>query len=231
MSDTSLNAVAIAIFTVVMLSLLGPLVQLSPFVPAVLTFAVLGLATVDNLSWQGRGGSLLTDWFANFSAEHRQRVVRHEAGHFLAAHLLNIPVTDYTLSAWEAFRQGQPGLGGVCFDCQELDAELAQGTLSAQLLDRYCTVWMAGATAEKLVYGDSQGGADDRQKFRTIWSGLRRPPAEGEQKERWAVLRSRTLLQDHWAAYEALVNAMEQRSSVDECRQAIVQHLPETQNV
>ncbi|MCY7391166.1 MAG: ATP-dependent Zn protease, partial [Leptolyngbyaceae cyanobacterium CAN_BIN12] len=100
MSQLSLNLVAISIFVITMSALLGPLVQLSPVVPAIATASVLGLAALDTLSWQGRGSTLMLDWLAGFSAEHRARIIRHEAGHFLVARQLDIPVTDYTLSAW-----------------------------------------------------------------------------------------------------------------------------------
>lgn len=204
-----------------MSSLLGPLLHLSPFVPAVAAFAILSVATVDTLSWQGKAGTLVVDWFNRFSPTHRARVVRHEAGHFLVAHLSNISVTGYTLSAWDAFRQGLPGYGGVQFDSEELQQAVEQGTIAAQLLDRYCTVLMAGIAAETLVYGNTEGGADDRQTLRFLWSQLRRPEAEAEQKQKWAAFQAKNLIQAHQPAYEALVTAMEQGASVEECCRAI----------
>lgn len=231
MSQTTLNLVAITIFTLVMTSLLGPLLHISPFVPAAAVFGILGVATLDTLNWQGRIGTLLVDWFAGFSAEHRARVLRHEAGHFLAAHLLDIPVTGYTLSAWEAFRQGQPGRGGVSFASEALDAELQQGKLSAQLVDRFCTVWMAGAAAEQLNYSNVEGGGDDRQKLRLLWAQLKRPDSEGALKERWASLQAKSLLEANWKAYEALVQAMEQRTPVELCCETIEQHLGQSTSV
>jgi hypothetical protein len=221
MSQTALNLVAITIFTLVMSTLLGPWLHLSPVVPAIAAFGLLGLATVDTLGWQGRGATLLVDWVAGFSPDHRDRVLRHEAGHFLVAHLLNIPITGYTLSAWEAFRQGQPGQGGVSFSSQELDAELERGVLSDQLIDRYCTVWMAGIAAENLLYGNAEGGGDDRQKLRILWTQLRRSSEQGLLKERWALLQAKTLIETHRAAYDALVDAMTSRLSPDECHQQI----------
>ena len=206
-----------------MTSLLGPLVHLSPVVPAIAAFGVLSFATLDTLSWQGRAGTLIVDWFNHFSTEHRTRVVQHEAGHFLVAHLLDIPITGYTLSAWEAFRQGQSGLGGVSFDSQELELAAAQKTLPIQLLDRYLTVLMAGIAAETLLYGDPQGGVDDRQLFQSLWAKLDRSAPEGELKQRWAVLQAKNLIEAHRSAYDALVAAMTRRASVEECRQAIEQ--------
>lgn len=206
-----------------MSSLLGPLVHLSPFVPALAAFGILGVATLDTLSWQGQAGTLLIDWFNRFSPTHRHRVVRHEAGHFLVAHLLNVPVTGYTLSAWEAFRQGQPGLGGVSFAMPELEAAVAEGVLSAQLVDRYCTVLMAGVAAEMIVYGEAEGGVDDRQALRSLWAQLKRSPSEAELKQRWATLQAKNLLEAHPGAYEALVMAMERKEPVESCCDAIEQ--------
>ncbi|MBF2029736.1 MAG: ATP-dependent Zn protease [Oscillatoriales cyanobacterium C42_A2020_001] len=221
MSQLSLNLIAVSVFVMTMSALLGPLIDLSPVVPAIATASILGLAAIDTFNWQGRGSTILLDGLAGFSAEHRDRVLRHEAGHFLVAHRLHIPVTDYTLSAWESFRRGQAGQGGVQFNTQELDAELQQGSLSAQLLDRYCTIWMAGSAAEHLTYGNVQGGADDFQKLRMILSRLQFSPAAIQQKERWSALQAKTLLQDHWETYEALIAAMQRRAPVEECLQIL----------
>lgn len=225
MNQIGFNLVAIGIFSVTFFSLLGPWLHISPAVPAVTTFAALGLLTLDTLTWQGKGRTLVLDWFAQQDDNHRQRVLHHEAGHFLVAYLLGIPVTGYTLTAWDALQQRQAGQGGVSFDCQDLDAELQQGTLSARLVDRYCTVWMAGVAAETLVYGGAEGGADDRQKFQALWQQLQRPFVECQQKQRWSALQAQELLQDHQPAYDALVKAMGQKSEVSVCLQAIQQHM------
>lgn len=221
MSQTSLNLIAISVFVLTLSSLLGPLFNLSPVVPAIATFGLLGLATLDSLSFQGKGGTLLLDWLASASPRHHERIVRHEAGHFLVAHLLGIPVTSYALNAWEALKQRQSGLGGVRFDDRELASQIEQGTLKAQLLDRYCTIWMAGVAAETLVYGSAEGGADDRQKIRTVLTPLGFSASACDQKQRWATLQARTLLQANWSAYEGLVGAMQQCADVSECYRVI----------
>ena len=217
MSQLSLNLVAMSVFVMTMSALLGPLIDLSPTIPAIATAGVLGMAAVDTFSWQGNGAALLLDWLAGFSAEHRDRVLHHEAGHFLVAYHLQIPVTDYTLNAWEALRKGISGQGGVQFDTTELDAELQRNTLSAQLLDRYCAIWMAGSAAEHLKYNSIQGGRDDIQKLRFLLGRLGLSGGAIAQKERWAALQAKTLLESHWHTYEDLVRAMQQRASVAEC--------------
>ena len=225
MSKTALNLMAILVFAMTLSTLLGPLLNISPLVPAIATFCILGLATVDTLTWQGQGVNLLLDWFSGASPEYRARVVRHEAGHFLVAHLLGIPIANYALTAWEAFRQGQPGQGGVTFDDREFTSDFQPGILSAQWLNRYGTVWMAGIAAETLIYGNAEGGAEDRQKLQTMLIQMGRPAAIYQQQERAFTLQARTLLQAHWPCYEALVTAMEKRTPVDECSRIISGHL------
>ncbi|MBN3962853.1 ATP-dependent Zn protease [Nostoc sp. NMS8] len=218
MSQTSLNLVAISIFLMTLSVLLGPFLNLSPAVPALATFTILGIATLDSFSLQGKGGTIFLDWIAGFSKEHRDRIVHHEAGHFLVAYLLGIPVTGYTLSAWEAWKQGQTGQGGVSFDDGELASQLEVGKISAQMLDRYCTIWMAGIAAETLVFNNAEGGSDDKSKLIGVLAILGFSESAYQQKLRFHTLQAKTLLQENWFSYEALVNAMRQGISVEGCQ-------------
>ncbi|MGF1513918.1 MAG: ATP-dependent Zn protease [Elainellaceae cyanobacterium] len=220
MSQTTLNLAAIAIFSITMTSLIGPLVGVSPAVPATVAAAMLAAATLDRFGFEGRGGTLVIDWFARFSPDHRMRVIHHEAGHFLVAHLMDIPVTGYTLTAWEALRQGRQGRGGVEFDTQEVETYLRRGELPAEVVERYGSVWMAGIAAEQLVYGNAQGGGDDCQIVRQLWQQLKQP-GQAETRIRWGQLKAKTLLEANWPAYESLVEAMSQRESLAQCIQAI----------
>ncbi len=221
MSQTAINLTAIAIFLMTLSTLLGQLFNVSPTVPAIATLAVLGIATLDAFSFQGKGGNLLLDWIAGFSNEHRERVLHHEAGHFLVAYLFNVPVCDYTLNAWEAMKKKQPGQGGVSFDDSVLASQLERGTIGAQMLDRYCTIWMAGIVAEILVFNHAEGGSDDQSKLAGVLTSLGFSGSAYEQKQRFCALQAKTLLQENWTAYQALVNAMRQRASVAECQSVI----------
>jgi hypothetical protein len=220
MSQAALNLVAVGIFIMTMASLLGPLFNIPPVVPAALTFGILSLATVDTLSWKSRGVSLLLDLFA--STEQRQRVINHEAGHFLTAYFLGIPIAGYTLTTWEALQKRQLGSGGVSFDTQPLTVQPLQLEKMRLTLDRFCTVWMAGIAAEKMVYGNAQGGIEDRQQLQQALKMAGLPEVGYSQKERWAQLQATNLLTRHQKSYEALVEAMSQRASVAECY-AIIQ--------
>ncbi|HEY9668039.1 MAG TPA: ATP-dependent Zn protease [Coleofasciculaceae cyanobacterium] len=227
MQQTALNLIAIGVFMMTLSALLGPMLNLSPVIPAVTTLGVLSLATLDSFSFQGKGVTLLLDWLAGARSEHRDRIVRHEAGHFLVAYILGIPITGYTLTAWEAFKQGQPGLGGVSFDTEALSPDELDIRQLQVTLDRFCYVWMAGIAAENLVYGSTEGGSEDRQKLREALTAFGRPASECVMKERFCIRQAQTMLEEHWAAYEALVAAMEQRASVSECFQVIQQHCQE----
>ena len=229
MGQQTLNIVAITIFVVTMGMLVGPLVHLPQAVPVIAIAALLSLATLDQASFNGTLGNLLIGGLNRLSGEGRDRILHHEAGHFLVAYLLDIPVSDYTLSAWEAWKKGMPGLGGVQFDTTDLEAQIQTGQLPAQLLNRYCTVWMAGIAAEKWVYGQAQGGQDDRQKFAILWQQLQRPMAEGQVRQRWAVLQARTLLEKHPDAYQALVAAMAEQTPAAACLALLQTHVEPTE--
>ena len=223
MQQTALNLIAIGVFSITFLSLLSPLFNISPAVPAVITVGIMGLATIDTLGWQNKGVTLLLDSFS--SSQERERIVRHEAGHFLAAYFLGIPITGYTLTAWEAFKQGQPGRGGVIFDLEALSKTALVGQQFPLILERFCTVCMAGIAAEIVLYDRAAGGEDDRQKLREALQLAGLPPKVYQQKERWAQLQATNLIKKHGESYQALVKAMAARATVEDCYRAIQQNL------
>lgn len=225
MSNVTLNLIAISVFSVTMLILLGPLLSISPEGLAIVTAALLGMLAIDQLGWQGRGGSLLVDWLSQRSPEYCDRIVRHEAGHFLTAYLLGIPIDAYTLTAWETLQAGVDGNGGVVFKTDDIDRAIQIGKISQREIDRYCTVWMAGIAAEEITYGSAQGGRDDRLKLNLLWQQMNRPLAEVPLKQRWSMLQAKTLIEKEADAYDALITAMAERRPVQECCELIEQHL------
>ncbi len=224
MKDISLNIIAVGVFAITLSALVGPVFNLSPVVPAIATACLLGLATIDNFQWQGQGSQILIDLFV--SGETRDRIIRHEAGHFLVAYLLDIPISGYALNAIDAFRQGQSAQGGVRFNDLELAKQLETGTISSVLFDRYCTVWMAGMAAEDICYGNAEGGAEDRTKISALLLQMKRSLSESQLKQKWGLLQASNLIESNKSAYEALVKAMTEKQSVADCCQIIQQHCP-----
>ncbi|MEM9138073.1 MAG: ATP-dependent Zn protease, partial [Cyanobacteria bacterium P01_F01_bin.42] len=155
MSQVAINSIAIFLFSITCLILLGPFVHIPAGVPVVLVLGVLTLGTADLFGFQGKGTNIFVDWFAQRSPEYRDRIAHHEAGHFLVAHLLGIAVEGYTLTALEALRAGYSGVAGVQFEPVRF---------SADELDRvkdYCTISIAGRVAEKLKFDSVEGGLTD----------------------------------------------------------------------
>jgi hypothetical protein len=206
----SLNLVAICIFGMTLSSLVAPLIQVSSTIPILIIFAIVAITTVDGLVLKSILATLVLDAIAGTSSAYRQRIIHHEAGHFLVAYLLGIPITGYTLSAWESFRQGRSAQGGVMFAPPQTD-------ISSQLLQQYCTVWMAGIAAEKLMYDRAEGGSEDRQKLRGILFIAGSQQQEIVRQENSAALQAKTLIQTHWEAYQAVVIKMSERATVDDC--------------
>lgn len=157
MNQLSLNVLAVTVFGMTLSILLGPALHIPAGASVLGILGILSVSTIDSWAWDGKGATIFLDGIARFSSAHRARVVRHEAGHFLVARKLGFPVTDYSLSAWEAFRKGNAGQGGVQFDASALEAEIQTGKLSEQMLDRLCMVWMAGIAAEQVEYGEVEG--------------------------------------------------------------------------
>jgi len=225
MSTTSLNIIAIVIFSVTALSLCGPLLHISPTIPALTTLGLMGMVTIDTLAWSGQGGTLVVDWFSRRSVAYRERILHHEAGHFLVATLLGIPVTGYALSAWDAFQQGQPGRGGVCFADQALEVELTTGQLSEATIDRYCRVWLAGAAAEQLVFGSVEGAGDDRQKVAWLLNRCGYSAPQRKTKETWAARQAKSLIEQHRDTYDRLVVLFREKAPLDRCHEAVREFL------
>lgn len=207
MEQTALNLIAITVFSITLSVFVTPLLSISPFVPALATFSLLGLVTVDTLTFNNRGVTLLLD--ALSPSKHRQRVIHHEAGHFLTAYILGIPIASYSLTAWEAFRQGQEGVGGVQFELADLEQKVKNFTDFPAFLERISTVWMAGIAAETLVYGKAEGGESDRFYLQSALKLAGVSENNYAQKERWSLLQAKTLLEKQQTAYQALVIAME----------------------
>lgn len=210
----SLNLVAICVFGMTISSLVAPLINISSTVPIAIILAIAIGATVDNFFLKSTLSTLILDAIAGRDPAYRQRIIEHEAGHFLVAYLLGIPISGYTIGAWESIKSGNPAQGGVIFAPPPTN-------ISTQLLQQYCTVWMAGIAAEKLMYDRAQGGSEDRQKLRGVLFLAGKQQQEIVHQENLAKLQAKTLIQANWDAYQALVTAMGDRVAVADCCQEI----------
>lgn len=195
--------------------------------PQQLFYTSLGLLflwTLDLVSFNGGIGSLVLDTIGHaVSQKYHNRVIQHEAGHFLIAYLVGILPRGYTVSSLEALRKEgslnvQAGTTFVDFEFQE---EVNTGKLSATMLNRFSCIALAGVATEYLLYGYAEGGLADINKLDELIKGLGFTQKKADSQVRWAVLNTILLLRRHEEARERVADAMSMGKSVGLCIDAI----------
>lgn len=207
--------------------------------PGVPLFATGALAALDTAALGGalseKAGNLIFRLGSGSAGESgaATRVVRHEAGHLLLAHLLGCPVQGVSLSAWDQLLgrgslSGRTDAGGAAtaFFDQELNAAARRGQVSRGVVDRHCIVLMGGIAAEAMVYGAAEGGKDDE---RALTAFLRETIGAGfaggavSEQARWSAVNALLLLRRYRGAYDRLVDKLEadRGSSIGECIMAL----------
>ncbi len=223
MNVTATDLLAIAIFTITMMSLVGTMVGLSPVVPSAIAISLLTSWGVDIGFFQGKFGAYAQAWLRARSSQYRERVSYHEAGHFLAAYVLGFKITSYAIAGIVGRSLGEI-LSDNAFQGIEggVEIEIVDGSsfnnLNGNSIDRYSTVYMAGIAAEQLMCeGETEGGIDDRQRLRQLIVSLPHPMTQ----ERWALLNAKNLLSDRRSALVVLASKMLTGATVEDCCQAI----------
>ena len=223
MNVTATDLLAIAIFTITMMSLVGTMVGLSPVVPSAISISLLTSWGVDIGFFQGKFGAYAQAWLRARSSQYRERVSYHEAGHFLAAYVLGFKITSYAIAGIVGRSLGEI-LSDNAFQGIEggVEIEIVDGSsfnnLNGNSIDRYSTVYMAGIAAEQLMCeGETEGGIDDRQRLRQLIVSLPHPMTQ----ERWALLNAKSLLSDLRSALVVLASKMLTGATVEDCCKAI----------
>jgi hypothetical protein len=150
-------------------------------------------------------GALLETALRKTSPERLRRVARHEAGHWLLAHIVGFPVHGCSFD---------PGGSGT--------AVLVPGAgarMPAPIADRYAIVLMGGIAAEALEYGAAEGGKDDEFKLRELVRFLGGNEQQAAELARWAATNAVLLIRENYDAYKRLVAELDKDEgrSVGEC--------------
>ena len=188
--------------------------------------ATLLLLLSDQLFYNGAAFETI---YRTLFPEFRRKVICHEAGHFLVAYLLGLPVRGCITSAWEARKYpGIKGQAGTIFFDPKIDEEVKKQRVTRRSLDRISVVTMAGIAAEALQFGNCEGGSADEQALIRLFSQIS-PPwniVRIQGQARWAVVQALGLIKEHKASYDAAVAALEAGKGVGDVVLAIEANLP-----
>ncbi|KAL6324318.1 hypothetical protein AAG906_012564 [Vitis piasezkii] len=204
------------------------------FSPQQLLFFSLGLLflwTLDLVSFNGGVGSLVLDTIGHtFSQKYHNRVIQHEAGHFLIAYLLGILPKGYTLTSLEALqKEGSLNIqAGTAFVDFEFLEEVNSGKVSATMLNRFSCIALAGVVTEYLLYGYAEGGLADINKLDLLLKGLGFTQKKADSQVRWSVLNTVLILRRHKQARGKLAEAMSMGKSVGACIGVIEENIDNT---
>ncbi|KAI5068103.1 hypothetical protein GOP47_0016448 [Adiantum capillus-veneris] len=137
--------------------------------------ALLLISGIDLVVNNGGVEALLLDTIARIvSKKYKNRVAQHEAGHFLIAYLLGILPRSYTLSSLDAYRkEGSLSVqAGTTFVDTQFQEEVKSGKLSAESLNKYSCIALAGVATEYLLFGFAEGGLADIQQLDRLMRSL-----------------------------------------------------------
>ncbi|KAJ6380142.1 hypothetical protein OIU76_016740 [Salix suchowensis] len=195
------------------------------------SLGLLFLWTLDSVSFNGGLGSLVLDTIGHtFSQKYHNRVIQHEAGHFLIAYMVGILPRGYTLTSLEALQKDgslnvQAGTAFVDFEFLE---EVNTGKVSATTLNRFSCIALAGVAAEYLLFGYAEGGLADINKLDMLIKGLGFTQKKADSQVRWSVLNTILMLRRHEGARAKLAEAMAMGLSVGSCIGIIEDNIDDT---
>ena len=176
------------------------------------------------------------------SPTYKERVLRHEAAHFLLAYLFGLPVTQYSVSIGYEVRHfsGDTTMLYALFQSREgfrclwhmqhtdllesrLEKALTAGRVPSEDVATLGVVAMAGAACEALQYGTCQGQQADLLDLQRVLDRAEERMSDKEQQNAtvWATYTAAMLLNKHSDAHERLVECLRANKTVSECFQAI----------
>ncbi|CAI5524090.1 unnamed protein product [Closterium sp. Naga37s-1] len=146
-----------------------------PYLVGGISIVVLAVGSVAPGLLQGGIGAM-----APVFSDYKDRVLRHEAGHFLLAYLLGLPPVAYSLDI---------GKEHTNLLDDKLQKKIYSGKLESDDVDRLAVVAMAGMAAEGLQYEQVMGQTADLNSLQRLInrSGLGALTPERQQNlTRWA---------------------------------------------
>lgn len=144
-----------------------------------------------------------------------ERILYHEAGHFIAGYLCGVPVISYDIT-------GDRDAGTtIALDISETATASENIQALKEKSGNLLVVSMAGMVAETLRFGDSKGGAEDLLFATEILRLVRVPTDEKEGALRWAVMKALLLLRINRDALDRVADNMRAGAPVVTCIKTI----------
>lgn len=144
-----------------------------------------------------------------------ERILYHEAGHFLAGYLCGVPVISYDVT-------GDRDAGTtIALDISESSTMTENVRAIRDKSGNLLVVSMAGMVAETLRFGDSKGGAEDLLFATEVLRLLKVPNEDKEGSLRWAVLKALLLLKINRDALDRVADTMRRTLPVAACIRSI----------
>ena len=143
----------------------------------------------------------------------RERICRHEAGHFLCGYMCGLPVKSYEINA---------DTGVACVEFHNTPGTAAgqqQQQLSEEDIATLSVVAMSGSVAEIMTYDKASGGENDLLELQNSFRRCKTFIGAAKQQDltRWGALTSYMLIKSNMNKYEGLVNAFKSNKSLAEC--------------
>lgn len=198
--------------------------ELSQLQALFLFVGLLFVWSVDLIYLNGGARNLVLDTLGHsLIQKYHNRVIEHEAGHFLIAYLLGVLPKEYTITSLDTLKKKgslnvQAGTAFVDFEFVE---EINSGKLSAKMLNKFSCIALAGVATEYLLYGYAEGGLADVNKLDGLFKSLGFTQNKADSQVRWSVLNTILLLRRHEKARSKLAEAMSSGISVGSCIQVI----------
>ncbi|KAL6597750.1 hypothetical protein ACP70R_046555 [Stipagrostis hirtigluma subsp. patula] len=198
--------------------------ELSQLQILLIVLGLLSLWSVDFVYFGGGVRNLILDTIGHYvSQKYHNRVIQHEAGHFLIAYLLGVLPKGYTITSLDTLiKQGSLNVqAGTAFVDYEFLEEIKTGKMSARMLNKFSCIALAGVATEYLLYGMAEGGLADINKLDELLKGVGFTQKKADSQVRWAVLNTVLMLRRHRKAISQLAEAMSSGKSVGSCIEVI----------
>lgn len=158
----------------------------------------------------------IIDKFSQVYPDYRQRVVQHEAAHFLVGYLMGVPVTNYSLSIGQEHTE---------FAEAKIQKRIIERQLEDEEIDQLALVAVAGIAAEGQNYEEVMGQTADLLDLQRLLLRSKTKLSDNQQQNitRWAVFSAANLLRQYKEEFQAVQEGMSQGASVSAIMRSIEQ--------